>query len=124
VFIKRGKPVHLLFMQTNRVGWKLMSCHSFDHYFKMRPHDRIYDPFIFIRCDTAYIRVCIYIFNNVYYFLKYLSHYVYKINYIIFFMQFGCQLIYYQRPLKLSYNLMVFDGILNESQFISLMMYL
>jgi hypothetical protein len=48
--------------------------HTCDHYFKMQPYGRIYSLFIFMRCDTIYIKVYIYIFNNVHYFLKYLSY--------------------------------------------------
>jgi hypothetical protein len=44
------------------------------HYFKMRLHDRIWSPLIFMRCDVVCIKVYIHIFNNVYYFLKCLSY--------------------------------------------------
>jgi hypothetical protein len=38
------------------------------HCFKMRPHDRICGPFMFMRCNITYIRICIRIFNNALYF--------------------------------------------------------
>jgi hypothetical protein len=41
-----------------------------NYYFKMRPHDRICNLFMFMRCDTICIKVYIYIFNNTYYFLN------------------------------------------------------
>jgi hypothetical protein len=35
---------------------------------------RICGPLMLMRCDAACIRICICIFNNAYYFLKYLSY--------------------------------------------------
>jgi hypothetical protein len=45
--------------------------HCQHHCFKMRQHDHIYGPLVLMQCDAAYIRVCIRIFNNTHYFLKY-----------------------------------------------------
>jgi hypothetical protein len=50
----------------------LLNCEN--HCFKMHPHVRICGPLILLRCDAAYIRIYIRIFNNTCHFLKYLSY--------------------------------------------------